>query len=132
MSHTQCPVALEKKRLQRRKYCQKCRNTYIQFRILCNLRCRIGSALKGKTKVTRTTILLGCTPDNLIIHLESKFTEGMSWENYGGEMGWQIDHIKPCASFDLSDIEQQKKCFHYSNMQPLWAIDNLKKGSNFS
>ena len=50
----------------------------------------------------------------------------MSWENYGE---WHIDHIKPCASFALSIEEEQHKCFHYSNLQPLWSIDNLKKGS---
>lgn len=52
----------------------------------------------------------------------------MSWDNFGE---WYIDHIKPCCSFDLTDIEQQKKCFHYTNLQPLWAIDNLKKSGKY-
>lgn len=52
----------------------------------------------------------------------------MTWANYG-KSGWHIDHIKPCASFDLSDPDQQKACFHYSNLQPLWAFDNLSKGA---
>lgn len=50
----------------------------------------------------------------------------MSWENYGIR-GWHIDHIKPCASFDLSIIEEQKECFHYTNLQPLWWHENLAK-----
>jgi hypothetical protein len=54
------------------------------------------------------------------------FTEGMSWDNYGE---WHIDHILPCSSFDLADIEQQKICFNYKNLQPLWAEDNLRKGA---
>jgi len=54
----------------------------------------------------------------------------MTWSNYG--KGWHIDHIKPCASFDLSNPEQQKICFHYTNLQPLWAIDNIKKGAKFT
>lgn len=52
----------------------------------------------------------------------------MSWDNYGYR-GWHIDHIKPCSSFNLSDIKEQKKCFHYSNMQPLWWKDNIAKSN---
>ena len=69
-------------------------------------------------------------------YLEKQFTKGMSWDNYGNPNGdhtscWHIDHIKPCASFDLTQEDQQKECFHYTNLQPLWAIDNLKKGGKF-
>jgi hypothetical protein len=55
----------------------------------------------------------------------------MSWDNHG-KHGWHIDHIRPCASFDFSDPEQQQQCFHYSNLQPLWAGDNLSKGSTLA
>jgi len=58
--------------------------------------------------------------------LESKFTEGMTWKNYGLG-GWQIDHRIPCQDYDLTDIEEQRKCFHYTNLQPLWAMDNFLK-----
>lgn len=72
--------------------------------------------------------LLGCSVDALKQYIESQFKSGMTWENYG-YYGWHIDHIKPCASFDLSKEEEQRKCFHFSNLQPLWATENLKKGS---
>ena len=49
---------------------------------------------------------------------------GMTWENYGE---WHLDHMRPCASFNLEDPEEQKKCFHWTNLQPLWAKDNLAK-----
>lgn len=73
------------------------------------------------------SIVVGCTGKELAIHIESQFQKGMTWENMGE---WHIDHIKPCSWFDLMDIEQRRECFHYTNLQPLWAKDNLKKGSS--
>lgn len=55
----------------------------------------------------------------------------MNWGNHGLE-GWHIDHIIPCNAFDLSDESQQKKCFHFSNLQPLWAFENLSKGDRIN
>ena len=98
----------------------------IQARIKHNLRIRTRHVLKGKIKSGTTIDLLGCQPEFLISYIEKQFKEGMTWDNYG-RRGWHIDHILPCASFDLSDPEQQKKCFHYTNLQPLWAEDNLRK-----
>ena len=72
--------------------------------------------------------LTGCSKEDLIKHLESQFTDGMTWENYGE---WHIDHIRPCCSFNLEDPEEQKTCFHWTNLQPLWAIDNMKKGGSY-
>jgi hypothetical protein len=100
----------------------------IEYKLTIILRSRIRHALNGKLKENTTKDLLGCTIEELKIHLEKKFLEGMNWNNYG-RYGWHIDHIIPCASFDLTDLEQQKKCFHYTNLQPLWAEDNLKKHS---
>jgi len=79
-------------------------------------------------KKYQSSMEIGCSIDELCLYIESKFLSGMTWENHGE---WHIDHIKPCCSFDLTDPKQQKECFHYSNLQPLWAVDNLKKGGKF-
>jgi hypothetical protein len=102
------------------------------FRILESLRSRVRHAVKAAhtTKVSTTLALTGCTPAELVTHLESKFTPGMTWETYGLH-GWHIDHKKPCAAFDLSDIAQQRACFHYTNLQPLWHEDNHRKHDHF-
>lgn len=81
------------------------------------------------TKSAHTMELIGCDIPSLRAHLESLFTPGMSWENYGE---WHIDHKRPCASFDLRIPEQQRECFHYTNLQPLWGPDNLAKGDNWA
>jgi hypothetical protein len=77
---------------------------------------------------SRTIDFIGCSIDDLKLHLEKQFIEGMNWQNYGD---WHIDHIRPCCSFDLTDPKQQRECFHYSNLQPLWAKDNLAKGGRY-
>ena len=108
---------------------QKTDSTY---RLTKSLRVRVRSALKGKNKSKSTMQLIGCTIDELWLHLEKQFQPGMTRENHGfGEVCWHVDHIKPCASFNLSDPEQQKICFHYTNCQPLWQRDNLSKGAKF-
>jgi len=96
------------------------------------LRSRLGAILKNKKERKRCSVLklIGCTSMFLKKHLESKFTEGMSWKNYGF-YGWHVDHIRPCNSFDFSKKEEQKNCFHYSNLQPLWANDNFSKGNKY-
>jgi hypothetical protein len=102
------------------------RHTDHSFRIASQLRGRLRSAVRaqGTIKVAGLWDILGCDKVFLMNHLSSQFTEGMSFANYGE---WHIDHIRPCASFDLTDPEQQKECFHYSNLQPLWAADNFQK-----
>ena len=74
--------------------------------------------------------LLGCTVKEFKLYLEKKFKPGMSWENHG-LYGWHIDHIKPVSKFKLIDPEEQKKCFHYTTLQPLWAKENIKKGNKY-
>jgi len=69
---------------------------------------------------------LGCTIDELRTHLETRFSDGMSWNNWTLD-GWHIDHIIPLAFFDLTDPEQVKIACHYTNLQPLWAEENLRK-----
>lgn len=99
-----------------------------QNRIKTTLRARVRIALKKRQKTAKTLELLGCPIEQFKSYLESKFLPDMSWKNYG-KTGWHIDHIKPCCSFDLTDPQQQRECFHYTNMQPLWAKDNYSKGS---
>lgn len=97
------------------------------IKISRNLRRRLNHVLNGNLKADKTFTLLGCTAEELKIYLESLFLPGMTWENYG-PFGWHIDHILPCASFDLTSEDEQRKCFHYSNLQPLWWQENIKKG----
>ena len=96
------------------------------YRITKILRRRVYDFVKNKK--FKTMELLGCSIEKLWEHLESKFQPGMTRENHGK---WHIDHIRPCISFNLTDLEQQKICFHYTNLQPLWAEDNLKKGAKY-
>ncbi len=101
-----------------------------EFKLLKTLRSRLNSALKSKNaiKSTKTLDLIGCSTSFLMGYLDAKFTEGMTWENHGE---WHIDHIKPCAKFNLLIEDEQRKCFHYSNLQPLWAKDNLSKADKY-
>ena len=115
---------------QKRDWSTMMKQKFPSFRILLNLRRRINHAIKDNVKSDHTKNLLGCDLDFFLKYLESKFLPGMTWENYGF-YGWHIDHIRPCSSFNLSKIEEQEKCFHYSNLQPLWAKDNLEKGSRY-
>jgi hypothetical protein len=93
------------------------------------LRARVFQAIKkcGTAKTAFTQDLLGCTYEDARRHIASQFLPGMSWKNHGK---WEIDHIRPCASFDLTDPEQQRQCFHYTNLQPLWWQENRSKGDS--
>lgn len=109
-----------------RKYQQKKYHNDIKYRITNLLRGRFQKAISRESKKSSVLDLLGCSVNELKVYLSTKFADGMSWDNYGK---WHIDHIKPCSSFDLTKISEQHKCFHYSNLQPLWAKDNLRKSS---
>jgi hypothetical protein len=76
-------------------------------------------------KPASTAVLTGCTVPELMAHLSSKFQPGMTWDNYGK---WHIDHKRPLAAFDLTDPAQLATACHYTNLQPLWASDNIRKG----
>jgi len=89
---------------------------------------RIRGALLHGYKSASTMELIGCTIDELKQHLEKQFLPGMTWDNHA-ITGWHIDHIIPCDNFDLIKEEEQKKCFHYINLQPLWYKENLVKGN---
>jgi hypothetical protein len=100
------------------------RKNDIEYKIKKNLRRRVNQTITRDYKSSSTLELLGCSTYDFLKYMESKFMDGMNWDNYGQ---WHIDHIKPCSSFDLTNPEQQKLCFHYSNLQPLWAKDNISK-----
>jgi len=121
---------IKNKQKIREKYKNRLK-TDIEFRLLEVCRRRLNSALKRKKSIrsNRTINLIGCSLNVLKSHIESKFQPNMNWLNHGyGIDKWHIDHIIPCSSFDLTKEEEQQKCFHYTNLQPLWQIDNLLKG----
>lgn len=91
-----------------------------------SLRTRLYSLIKCSPDSAQLQSLIGCTFSEFISYISSKFKTGMSWENHS-KYGWHLDHIKPCSAFDLTQKEEIKKCFHYTNFQPLWAKDNLSK-----
>ena len=101
----------------------------LNFKLKINLRNRVRKALKDRNKSVNTATLIGCSIEQLWIYLEKLFKPGMTHKNHGL---WHIDHIKPCASFDLTKASEQRKCFHYTNLQPLWASENLSKGDRIS
>jgi hypothetical protein len=98
------------------------------YRLKCILRANFRQALKlGRApKTGSVTNLLGCTLDEFKVYIESLFLPGMTWD-HGGQI--HIDHIRPCASFDLTDVGQQRECFHYTNLRPVWCAENQRKGS---
>ena len=99
-----------------------------QFKLREYLRNRVREVIKKQKgyKSNNTFKLLGCSPDKLRSHLEKLFKPKMSWNNYGK---WHVDHIVPCSKFDLTDINQQRICFNYKNLQPLWARENIIKSN---
>ena len=116
---------------EKHKACQKAyklRNK--NYKIGAYLRTRVYRALKAQKaqKWGKTEELLGCSIPDVRVYLEAKFKEGMTWDNYGK---WHIDHIKPLAKFDLTNKEEQMKAISYTNLQPLWAQDNLRKSASY-
>jgi hypothetical protein len=99
-------------------------HTDIQFRLKVILRNRLLQSVKTDAKAGSAVRDLGCSILEFKDYLESKFTTGMTWENMGE---WQIDHIQPLSKYNLEDAEQFKKACHYTNLQPLWKDDNLRK-----
>lgn len=111
----------EKYREQQRRQRKK-----VKVRIKDSLRNRLNSTIRLKRRTSLE--YMGCDLSFLMGYLEVQFKEGMTWDNYGK---WHIDHIKPCCLFDLEDEAEQLICFHYSNLQPLWAEENWKKGNKY-
>jgi len=103
--------------------------TDINYRLAVALRRRFYMAVKGAARTGTAVRELGCSVVAFKEFIEKQFQPGMSWENWGRH-GWHIDHAKPLASFDLTDQEQARAACHYSNLQPLWAIDNIRKAAH--
>jgi len=100
----------------------------INYKIACNLRIRLNKAFKGNQKSGSAIEDLGCSIPEFKLYLESKFQSGMTWENWS-RTGWHIDHIIPLSSFNLENREEFLKACHYTNLQPLWAEENFRKGN---
>ena len=112
---------------KRNNYSKNRLKTDIQHKLRTNLRIRLNHAINNNQKVGSAIKDLGCSVNELVSYLESKFSTGMSWDNWTTD-GWHIDHIKPLASFDLTDRKQFLEACHYTNLQPMWADKNLSKG----
>jgi len=121
------PEEYKKKMDQHVIWCRNRRHTNQEYRLMDNLRGRVNIALRRHNafKWKSTAKLIGCSVKYLMKHLEKQFKPGMSWQNRNE---WHVDHIIPCHAFNLTNPEQQKKCFHYTNLQPLWASENYRKG----
>jgi hypothetical protein len=116
-----------RKRYVRKKW-DNLYKTNASFHLAHNIRCRIRKAVKQFSvgKAASSVDLLGCSIPEVRAKLEAAFKPGMTWENFGSV--WHIDHKRPCASFDLTKPDEQRECFNHSNLQPLFVVENLKKG----
>ena len=114
---------------KRYAYVKKRKKEDLEFHLRENLRSRLFGLLRksliSKGDMGRTHELIGCSLEELGQHLRSLYKPEMTDENYGE---WHVDHIRPCASFELGNEEQLRECFHYTNLQPLWAEENRAKG----
>lgn len=120
----------DKRREQARVYHKIRYDTDPEYRIKNNVAKRLRYALKDYhiRKINKPFDLTGCSVQFLYEYIGERFTEGMNWDNYGK---WHVDHIKPCSKFNLQDPEERKKCYHYTNTQPLWAKDNIRKFNTY-
>ena len=123
----------EKVNNRQKKYIKKRRKNDFKFKIECSLRESLIKSIKKKYKKSSALILIGLSVEDFQKYIESKFQKGMTWENWGkGENKWNLDHILPIELFDLTDTNQQKICFHYTNLQPLWQNENELKSDFIS
>jgi hypothetical protein len=132
-------IRREREKRWREKNPEKMREKYrkqylkLNYKLKNNLSRRVRSALVGKgTKSSNTVKLLGCSVLEFKNWLEYQFIENMNWDNYGKSGIWEIDHVIPCSSFDLNNEEDQRKCFHWSNMRPLLSTENSIKSNKIN
>ena len=124
------PKHKEERNVWARDYMKEQRKTNPQFRLASNLRSRLLHAVKSNSKAGSAVRDLGCSIAELKFYLEGKFQDGMSWENWSFR-GWHIDHDIPLSFFDLTNREQFLSAVHYTNLQPMWAKDNLTKNKRY-
>jgi hypothetical protein len=109
------------------KYQKERKKTDVQFRLACNLRTRLANAMRGGPKSTSAIRHLGCSLKEFRAHMEAQFKDGMSWDNYGTV--WEVDHVRPLANYDLTNPEIAKQLCHYTNLQPLFSLENKQKSN---
>jgi len=122
-------ISSPERKQKRNAYVSERRKHDPSFRISGNLRNSIRKYIVNTKNRVKFKELIGYSVQFLIEHLEKQFIDDMSWDNYGTK--WHVDHIKPCTKFDLTIEEQQKMCYHYSNLRPLWAVDNIRKSNKW-
>lgn len=131
-----CPEKREAHNKRHREYRKERRESDHSFKLLNNMRTLMYIAISGRSykpgkdyrKSKSTMAYIGCTIQELREHLEGQFVNGMCWENYGQ---WHVDHIKPLAMFDMSNESHRHEAWHYTNLQPMWATDNIRKGARY-
>lgn len=120
-------------RERRRELHREKQTTDVQYRLRRTLRARLKNAIKNDQKSGSAVSLLGCSVSGLRAFLEGQFEAGMSWDNFGrldaSGKTWQIDHFHPLSGFDLTDPKQMQVACHFSNLMPLWALDNRRKAN---
>lgn len=121
------PRTYEEVKAYKREYYRTRYGTDPTFNLIGRLRSRLNKALRCNVKSASTETLIGICAEECRKHIESQFTEGMSWHS-----DMHVDHIVPCASFDLSDPQEQRKCFHWTNLRPMWGPENLCKSDKMT
>lgn len=127
----------EKINNRKKRYARRRRAYDYEFKIVCLLRSRLNNAINGNFKGGSAIEDLGCTVKELkdkleaMFYLHPKTGERMTWENHG-HSGWHIDHIVPLSAFDLTRRDHVIFALHYTNLQPLWAEENLSKGAKIT
>ena len=121
------PVSKETRSIYKSRAYQKMINDPFK-KVIHYGRGRMNCLIKKKRMSFKHKNYILFTRDEFISHIESLFKEGMAWDNYGRH-GWHVDHIRPLSSFNLDNYDEYTKAWNLSNLQPLWAKDNLSKGS---
>jgi hypothetical protein len=122
------PAEVRRSKLRTRELTYRRGNVQARLRLALSNRLRILLRRTGIPKTESVLDFIGCELSALKTHLESQFRDGMTWQNHGPV--WHIDHKRPCARFNLADPEEQRACFNYTNLQPLFALENLRKGAS--